>query len=489
MVRTTHNHRGRRRNTVSTQALAMLGIMVVISMALPSKTSASLAAGEDPEEDWDDFDLACDVKSITSSREDLEVGSLDQSPSESPSMSLTCSDAYSNTRGEYTSKTAPCVIIFHNENALLVSGVSWNDQDSQQQQQHRRNPNRKRDDESGTFSHYYHGTSSVCGIENAIGEAKEYVTAWPDECVGDFARCYDLADPNHTMCPALHELLENRRNRRTLEVAAEHQQEEQQQEQNYPNEDFLKFDLDALVPPGTTHISVDCTIDKEAILENLQQQQEFKRQRYRNRVDAQKEKTLFAVASILGAVLITIYALSQMVVQPIVGVLRETIGRNNNNNNNNNNSNNNSNNNNIGYGGNNYQLVSRMVPRTNSGLRIETDGDEFGMQDEIQTFHEIIETTIDSIPMDFDAVPIAPSRSTSPQQQQHQQQQQQQQQTPLNVDTVSVLPIVHVSPQQQQPEPQQIPMDFDAVPIVPATIIPIDAIHAEVVQDGVTYYP
>jgi len=454
MVRTTHNHRGRRRNTVSTQALAMLGIMVVISMALPSKTSASLAAGEDPEEDLDDFDLACDVKSITSSREDLEVGSLDQSPSESPSMSLTCSDAYSNTRGEYTSKTAPCVIIFHNENALLVSGVSWNDQDSQQQQQqqHRRNPNRKRDDESGTFSHYYHGTSSVCGIENAIGEAKEYVTAWPDECVGDFARCYDLADPNHTMCPALHELLENRRNRRTLEAAAEHQQEEQQQQQNYPNEDFLKFDLDALVPPGTTHISVDCTIDKEAILENLQQQQEFKRQRYRNRVDAQKEKTLFAVASILGAVLIAIYAISQMVVQPIVGVLRESIGRNNNNNNNN-------------------------------------DGDEFGMQDEIQTFHEIIETTIDSIPMDFDAVPIAPSRSTSPQQQQHQQQQQQQQQTPLNVDTVSVLPIVHVSPQQQQPEPQQIPMDFDAVPIVPATIIPIDAIHAEVVQDGVTYYP
>jgi len=315
------------------------------------------------------------------------------------------------------------------------------------------------------------------------------VKAWPDECVGDFARCYDLADPNHTMCPALHELLENRRNRRKLE-AAEHQQ------QHYPNEDFLEFDFDALVPAGTTHISVDCTIDKKAILENLYQQQEFKRQRYRDKVEnlhqqqeferqqqelerqryrdkvhAQKEKTLFAVASILGAVLITIYAISQMVVQPIVGVLRESIGRNNNNN---------TNNNNIGYGGNNHQLVSRMVPRTNSGLRIETDGDEFGMQDEIQTFHDVTETTIDPIPMDFDAVPIAPSRSPSP---------QQHQQTPLNVDTVSVLPTVHVSPQQQQPEFQQIPMDFDAVPIVPATIIPIDAIHAEVVQDGVTYYP
>jgi hypothetical protein len=460
--------------------------MVVISMALPSKTSASLAAGEDPEEDRDDFDLTCDVKSISSlesssSREDMEVGSLEfeaiqeeEPPSQSPSMSLSCSDAYSNTRGEYTSKTAPCVIIFHNENALLVSGVSWDDEDFQQQpQRHRRNPNRKKDEESGTFSHYYHGTSSVCGIENAIGEAKEYVKAWPDECVGDFARCYDLTDPNHTMCPALHELLENRRDRRKLEAA--------EQEQQYPNEAFLTFDFDALVPSGTTHISVDCTIDKEAILDNLQQQQDFNRQRFRDKVHAQKEKTLFAVASILGAVLITIYAISQMVVQPIVGVLRESIGRNNNNNSSSSHSNNI--NNNIGYGGNNHQLVSLMVPRTNSGLRIETDGDEFGMQDEIHTFHDITEPTIDSIPMDFDAVPIVPSRSPSP------QQQQQQQQTPLNVDTVSVLPTVHMSPQQQQLEPQQIPMDFDAVPIVPATIIPIDAIHAEVVQDGVTYYP
>merc|ERR1711935_433224 len=35
---------------------------------------------------------------------------------------------------------------------------------------------------------------------------------------------------------------------------------------------------------------------------------------------------------------------------------------------------------------------------------------------------------------------------------------------------------------------QQIPMDFDAVPIVSAPIIPFDAIHAEVMEDGVIYY-
>jgi hypothetical protein len=35
---------------------------------------------------------------------------------------------------------------------------------------------------------------------------------------------------------------------------------------------------------------------------------------------------------------------------------------------------------------------------------------------------------------------------------------------------------------------QQVPMDFDAVPIVPATIVPIEAVYAEVIQDGITYY-
>lgn len=94
-----------------------------------------------------------------------------QPPSTAPSMAQPCSDQLSNARGQYTSTLAPCSIKFHD-----VSN-------------HQREGMEKEGEEEEDYFIDYH-TSNLCHDSNVIVEIKEYLTAWPDECVGDFARCY-----------------------------------------------------------------------------------------------------------------------------------------------------------------------------------------------------------------------------------------------------------------------------------------------------------
>jgi len=371
--------------------------------------------------------LECEAKlrtmngnSLYESREDMEIEIKGQSsptqlpsmaPSESPSLSMPCSDPFSNARGSYTSTKAPCTISFHNqdEGAQPLNPLSAN----------RKRFHDKTDDTNWA---YYHGTSDLCGTENKIGEAKEYVSSWPDECVGDFARCYDLSDPNPIMCHGLKKVLGGLRDLRRLNELTD---SELDTSNGLP---WTTRGLhDALVPPGTTHISIDCTIDKEAILESNQQQLNLHHEMIEEQISATKRQTLFVVVSILVAVLIVVYAISQLVVQPIVGAIGEACesrrwGTEND-------------------GGN--QLVS-LVSRT-SGLRLEaTDINE-------------------NVEVDQEE------------------------------GTVQVEEDFEVSNEIERPRfndaIQPISVDFDAVPIVPATIIPIEAIHAEVMEDGITYYP
>jgi hypothetical protein len=89
-----------------------------------------------------------------------------QPPSVAPSMAPPCSDPLSNARGQYTSTMAPCIIKFHD--------VSNHQREGQEEED---------------YLIDYH-TSHLCHDSNIIVEIKEYLTAWPDECVGDFARCY-----------------------------------------------------------------------------------------------------------------------------------------------------------------------------------------------------------------------------------------------------------------------------------------------------------
>ena len=377
----------------------------------------------------EEYELSCDARlagdSLYKSREDMEL-EMEQrtapteqptaTPSVSPSLSMPCSDPFSNARGSYTSSKAPCVISFHNE------------EDGDQTVNHL-GANRKRyhqsDSDGETSSSYYHGTSSVCGSENKIGEAKEYVSGWPDECVGDFARCYDLRDPNYRMCQGLKKIL-----------AEVNDDLKRVQEDTWalPWETSTNGFHEGLVPPGTTHVSVDCTTDKEVLLESYQQALDLHHEMIQENISATKKQALFVVASFLTAALIVIYAIAQLVVQPIVGAISGASGSHR------------QNTNEIDSGGGGSQLVS-LVSRQNSsrlslshssGLRLETHADQ-----EEDEHHHVVQDE----PEDM---------STSE-------------------NTIQQM--------------QQIPLDFDAVPIVPATIIPFDAIPVEVMDDGITYYP
>lgn len=345
-------------------------------------------------------------------------------PSLSPSLAIQCSNPFSNARGSYTSSKAPCVITFHNE-------------DEGEEQLNPLGANRKRyhphSDEAS--SSYYHGTSNVCETDNKIGEAKEYVSGWPDECVGDFARCYDLRDPNYRMCEGLRTILKGLNDDlRKLK------------EDNKKTSYFLPWktntrDLqDGLFPPGTTHMSVDCTSDKDALLESYQQAMNFQHDMIEEKISATKRQTLFVVVSVLVAVLIVVYAISLLVVQPIVGAIGDAAG------------------NNRQRDGNSRRngSLGSLVSRTR-GLRIETadgyDSDEADEEEEGERQHVQIDLQFVDEPQD-----VASNNNN-------------------NNNTMIVA------------QSQQIPMDFDAVPIVPATIIPFEAIHAEVMEDGVIYYP
>jgi hypothetical protein len=399
----------------------MIGVMILFASTLAIIASAVPTGGEihAQEQLWQDSSLECEATMTTAvgqelfeNREDMEleaIGQPSEAPSEAPSLSLPCSDPFSNARGSYTSSKAPCVIAFHNED------------ESEQPNPLGANRKRYHDGDKRSSSQYYHGTSNVCGTENKIGEAKEYISAWPDECVGDFARCYDLKVPSHLMCQALNTVLEGLRDLRRLEFASGISGGSESNILSWTTRGLL----DALVPPGTTHVSLDCTIDKEAVIERYEQIAEIEHKKVREKISIDKEWTLFVIVSVLGAVLIVVFAISHLVVKPIVGAVREGFG-----------SGRQAEGDQIG----NNQLVSLVS--YNSGLRVETDVEENDQEGEAD---QILR---EDLPLDEDE-----------------------------------------TTHDMTPHPQQIPMDFDAVPIVPATIVPIEAVYAEVIQDGITYYP
>jgi len=109
-----------------------------------------------------------------------------------------CESAADNARGKYITALKPCVFTFH-----------------------------KCDKDDGTTFR----ASTVCSKKNSINEEtiKEYVGGWPDECVGDFARCYSV-----------------------------------ERDENVFRNFFCNTKPDWKIPKDTTHISVSCVDDKEA---------------------------------------------------------------------------------------------------------------------------------------------------------------------------------------------------------------------------------
>lgn len=109
-----------------------------------------------------------------------------------------CKSATVNARGQYSSDHVPCTISFH------------------------------RVPESEGLTLRPNAMSDVCSDDNEMKgyDWEMYVSKWPDECVGDFARCYTLPRDERILLK------------------------------------FLCTHRDIEVPNGTTHVQVDCTHDK-----------------------------------------------------------------------------------------------------------------------------------------------------------------------------------------------------------------------------------
>jgi len=335
-------------------------------------------------------------------REASEADEAITAPSQSPSVAPQCTDPLSNARGVYSSVMAPCVISFHRQDKDEGGDVTVST--SKNNFENNRNGNV-----------YYHGTSDVCNTDNAIGEIKEYVTLWPDECVGDFGRCYDLQHHGTILCPSLLRLFEGK-----LSAAAIRGDE-------IPDSDYL-------FPVGTTHVSVDCTVDKDIVIQSYDHASKLQHEVIREEISAKKETTMFVIACVLCSVLIVVYSISELVVKPIVSAITSTRGH----------SGNNDGGWNFSQDQENIALVSNLqiegvVPREDEAE------EEFAIGDHQDEFHDEHPST------------------------RHRRQEQQDHGTGCDYDS-------------------QIPADFDAVPMVPATIIPIDAIPAMIVQDGITYH-
>lgn len=112
-----------------------------------------------------------------------------------------CKSPSENTRGQYSTKLKPCVFAFHKATE------------------------KKDEDADSSFR-----TSTICSDTNRINKdtIQEYVSYWPDECVGDFQRCYSVEKDERI---------------------------------------FIEFFCSKphwKIPKETTHISVSCVDDKQA---------------------------------------------------------------------------------------------------------------------------------------------------------------------------------------------------------------------------------
>ena len=201
-------------------------------------------------------------------------------PSPAPSQAPSCEFATSNARGRYTSELNPCTFRFHAVDEAM---------------------------EEMDFIEYH--TSDLCTDENTIGHrsssspstgstrgaatsnsmsVKEYVKDFPDECVGDFTRCYSLE--HHT------------------KIVWE----------------FL-CDKEWKLPQGTTHISVDCTADKKLALESaIRERQEATQQRRQSlRTVYQLKFTNFAI--VVVSCLFGILVVAHLIIKPMSQMMASSL--------------------------------------------------------------------------------------------------------------------------------------------------------------------
>jgi hypothetical protein len=192
-------------------------------------------------------------------------------PNNGVPMPRACTDPASNPRGNYNANLAPCRLQFHK--------IS----------------------DDGNDSPYE--LSTACSDENLIGGSAsagralfEYVSNWPDECVGDFKRCYSVAKDERIF----------------ISEACRH---------------------GIVFPEGATHVSLDCSEDKRLKQETIDKQNPtgetdpylLAQQKHMNEEIQEMEKVLFLI---VGVVLVScmgcLCAAYALIVKPYQDTIKET---------------------------------------------------------------------------------------------------------------------------------------------------------------------
>jgi hypothetical protein len=152
--------------------------------------------------------------------EQWDVQNLNQN--QRAKLDKTCPSKTSNPRGTYTSNLNACTFRFHHiEQEDRSDPLSLSSACSE--------ANRVSAGDSGAGSH---GTTP---LPPPLPPVEQYVVGWPDECVGDYQRCYSIVQDEQILLRHLCK--------------------------NYHKGEDLPF--------GTTHVSVDCTEDKSLKKEQL----------------------------------------------------------------------------------------------------------------------------------------------------------------------------------------------------------------------------
>lgn len=355
---------------------------------------------------------------------------VSDAPSDAPSAAPLCSDRLSNARGVYTSLHAPCTIKFHSITQF------------------------QREGEEKEVDYIDYRTSNLCRDDNVIVEIKEYLENFPDECVGDFGRCYSLEHHSKYLYPFL----------------------------CLPEDTLSSVDtlLNAIsyaprweLPHGTTHVSVDCTFDREVAREETKSKAQEGRKHAREERRDEIGMTLFNWALVVVFSLAFIYALSHFIVTPLVTLVTSKRDR-------------------------RLRRRSSRTCRRSSTMR--TSSTLNSSYSTLPLHHSEQQITL----IAEDGMVIEGHLSTDSnvegprtlQTRSNRGDDDAENDADHSVSSSSDDSYSYETDnnngyddqQQLNDFDSQVPCDFDAVPIVAATILPIaDAIPATVVQDGVSY--
>jgi hypothetical protein len=212
---------------------------------------------------------------------------ITSAPSDAPTAAPLCEDHFSNARGLYSTLHAPCTIKFHS-----ISSIP------------KEEGRRKEEVELIDYR-----TSNMCSQDSVIVEIKEYLYNWQDECVGDFERCYSLEHHKYVY-PFL-----------CLPDDDEGEQDENNNRAHAVDNLVVSYHPRWQIPPGTTHISVDCTVDREVGQQTLKTKEREHMTEIRRARREEIGMKLFNWTLVFFSSLLLIYALSHFIVTPLAAAV------------------------------------------------------------------------------------------------------------------------------------------------------------------------